>query len=156
MKKGLLFLTCILLCITTYAQSAKYKCNLQLTNYKGLGAYIVVSLVDKQGKYVKTLYMMGKDQKWYDTMKEWDKALRKKKENLNAITSASVSDGNRSTTTFVLDESLINKGYTIRFESAVENLSYYTVDAEIPFTTAALTEKTNGKGYIRFVKLTKL
>ena len=51
------------------AQASKYKCMLQLTSYGGEGAYVVVSLINPKGGYEKTLYMMGPDAKWHDTLK---------------------------------------------------------------------------------------
>ena len=127
-----------------------------MTNYKGLEAYVVVSLIDPQGNYEKTLYMMGPDKQWYNGFKEWDKAQKKKKEKLDAITGASVAAGDRSITTFTIDESKMNKGYKLRFETAVEDQNYHVTDVEIPLTTTAVTQRTEGKGYIRYVKLNKV
>ncbi|UYW02532.1 DUF2271 domain-containing protein [Flavobacterium agricola] len=141
--------------ITAFAQTAKYKCMLQMTNYQGLEAYVVVSLIDPKGNYEETLYMMGPDKQWYNGFKEWDKFNKKKKEKLNGITGASIAAGNRSLTTFNLDESKLDKGYKLRFESAVEDKDYFVTDVEIPLTTAGITQKTDGNGYIRYVKLTK-
>jgi hypothetical protein len=138
------------------AQQAKYKCMLQMTSYQGLEAYVVVSLIDAKGNYEKTLYMMGPDKQWYNGFKEWDKSLGKKKENLSGITGASIASGDRSITTFTIDESKMNKGYKLRFESAVEDKLYHVVDVEIPLTTEAITQKVEGKGYIRYVKLNKV
>jgi hypothetical protein len=141
---------------TAFGQTAKYKCMLQMTNYKGLEAYVVVSLVDAKGKYIKTLYMMGPDKQWYNGFKEWDKQLGKKKEKLDGITGASVAAGNRSTATFTLNEADFGKGYKLRFESAVEDQKYYVTDVEVPMTKEGITEKVEGKGYIRYVKLNKV
>ena len=141
--------------LISFAQNTKYKCMLQLTNYKGLEAYVVVSLIDAKGNYEKTLYMMGPDKQWYNGFKEWDKFNKKKKENLNGITGASIAAGDRSLTTFTIDDSKLNKGYKLRFESAVEDKDYFVTDVEIPLTTDALTQKTEGTGFIRYVKLTK-
>lgn len=140
----------------TSAQSSKYKCMLQMSNYQGEGAYVVVSLIDPQGQYEKTLYVMGPDKKWYNTLKEWYKVQSKKSEKLDAITGASVSGGARSLTTFVLDETKMDKGYKLRFETAVENQKYHVNDIEIPLTKTGITQKTEGKGYIRYVKLNKV
>ena len=41
------------------AQTSKYKCMIQMTNYMGEGAYIAVSLIDSKGAYEKTLYVLG-------------------------------------------------------------------------------------------------
>ncbi len=62
----------------------------------------------------------------------------------------------RSVTTFEIEDSKINKGYKLRFESAVEDQKYYVNDFEIPLTTAGLADKTEGKGYIRYVRLIKI
>ena len=148
-----------LMCLFSFqatAQTSKYKCMLQMTNYEGLEAYVVVSLIDSKGNYEKTLYVMGPDKQWYNGFKEWNKTFAKKKENLNGITGASIAAGDRSITTFSIDESKLNKGYKLRFESAVEDNKYHVGDVEIALTTADITKKKEGKGFIRYVKLNKL
>ncbi|WP_447640954.1 MULTISPECIES: DUF2271 domain-containing protein [Chitinophagaceae] len=144
----------VALCVstTTEAQTTAYKCMIQMTNYLGEGAYIVVSVVDKDGNYDKTLYVLGSDRKWYKTLKEWDKAYKKKPTNISAITGASVSGGDRTVVTLNIDNAQINTGCKLRFESAVEDKPYYTKDVEIPLTTEALATKTDGSGYIRYVR----
>ena len=144
----------ILFSVNSFAQTSKYKCMLQMSSYMGDGAYIVVSLIDSKGTYEKTLYVMGEDKKWYNSLKEWYK-FYSKKPNVNAKTGASISGGDRSITTFEIEDSKINKGYRLRFESAVEDQKYHINDVEIPLTTEALAEKTEGKGYIKYVRLSK-
>ncbi|WP_220760239.1 DUF2271 domain-containing protein [Flavobacterium sp. UMI-01] len=147
-----------LLCLSlqSNAQSSKYKCMLQMANYSGEGAYVVVSLINPKGEYDKTLYVMGDDKKWYKTLKEWHKFYAKKPSNISAITGASVTGGDRSTTTLEIDDSKFNSGYKLRFESAVEDQKYHTIDVEVPLTTAGIAEKTEGKGYIRYVRFSKI
>jgi hypothetical protein len=138
------------------AQTSKYKCMLQMSNYMGEGAYIVVSLVNAKGEYDKTLYVMGDDKKWYKTLKEWHKYYSKKPSDISAKTGASVTGGDRSITTIEIEDAKINKGYKLRFETAVEDHKYYTADLEIPLTTEGIAAKTEGKGYIRYVRLSKI
>ncbi|MBS7254160.1 DUF2271 domain-containing protein [Flavobacterium branchiicola] len=152
-------LTATLICLISFqsnAQANKYKCMLQMANYMGEGAYIVVSLINPQGEYEKTLYVMGDDKKWYKSLKEWNKFQTQKPADISAKTGASVTGGDRSITTIEIDDSKINKGYKLRFESAVEDQKYYVSDLEIPLTTAGLADKTEGKGYIRYVRLNKI
>lgn len=134
----------------------KYKLMLQMTNYDGHEAYLVVSLINAKGEYEKTLAVMGDDKRWYKSIKEWHKAQQKKPEKLDAITGASVGGGDRNTTILSIDNSKFNKGYKIRIESAVEDGKYHIEDAVIPLTTAGFSEKVDGKGYVRFVKLNKM
>lgn len=136
-----------------FSQTKKYKCLLQMSSYMGEGAYIVVSLMNPEGKYEKTLYVMGSDKKWYNTLKEWHAFQTKKPTNISAITGASVAGGDRSVTVLEIEEAKINKGYKLRFESAVEDKEYYAKDLEIPLTTESLAGKTDGTGYIRYVRL---
>ncbi len=138
---------------TSVAQTTKYKCMIQMTNYMGDGAYIVISLIDSKGAYEKTLYVLGSDKKWYKTLKEWNKFYLKKPSSVvSAITGASVTGGDRSVNVIELDNSKINAGYKLRFESAVEDKAYNVKDVEIPLTTQALDAKTEGAGYIRYVR----
>jgi hypothetical protein len=148
-----------LICLSSFqasAQTSKYKCMLQMSNYVGEGAYIVVSLVNAKGEYDKTLYVMGDNKKWYKTLKEWHKFYSKKPTDISAKTGASVTGGDRSITTLEIEDAKINKGYKLRFESAVEDNKYYTADLEIPLTTEGIATKTEGKGYIRYVRLNKI
>jgi hypothetical protein len=134
------------------AQTAKYKCMIQMTNYMGEGAYIVISLIDSKGQYEKTLYVLGSDKKWYNSLKEWHKYYSKSKSNISAITGASLTGGDRGVSIIDLDKSKINAGYKLRFESAVEDQKYNVKDLEVPLTTETLAAKSEGTGFIRYVR----
>jgi hypothetical protein len=139
----------------TFAQKSgksSFKCMIQMTNYMGEGAYIAISLIDPKGNYEKTLYILGSDKKWYPDFKEWHKFYSKKPSNISAITGASVTGGDRSVNVIELDNAKIDAGYKIRFESAVEDQKYHLKDLELPLTTANLSAKTDGTGYIRYVR----
>lgn len=157
--KFLFRLTLVILFVFSFqqssAQASKYKCMLQMSNYVGEGAYIVVSLIDPKGKYESTLYVMGDDKQWYNSLKEWYKVYQKRP-NISAKTGASVTGGDRSITTMEIDDSKLNKGYKLRFETSVENQKYHATDVEIPLTTEALSQKADGKGYIRYVRFSKI
>ena len=117
----------------------QYKCLVQTINYSGEAAYIAVSLISPKGEYEKTLYVFGDDGQWY--------------EKIDAITGASILGGERKTIMLNLDNTKLNKGYTIRFESVVEDQYYYNIDAEIPFSDEGLKNKIEGKGYIRYARI---
>lgn len=141
--------------VSTFAQgtgTSKYKCMIQMTNYMGEGAYVVISLINSKGAYDKTLYVLGSDKKWYKTLKEWNKFYAKKPSDISAITGASVTGGDRSVNVFEIETSKINAGYKLRFESAVEDKNYNVKDLEIPLTTETLSGKNEGTGYIRYVR----
>lgn len=142
----------------TFAQTTKYKCMIQMQNYSGKEAYVIISLINPKGQYEKTLGVLGPDQEWYNTLKEWDKFRVKKKEKLNAITGASIAGGARATRVIEFETAKLNKGYQLRFESAVEIQDYHVKDAEVALTSEALDNKAGikGKGYIRQVRFIKV
>jgi len=154
--KGLMAtVVCLVMTSTILAQKAattKYKCMVQMTNYMGEGAYMVVSLIDSKGAYEKTLYVMGSDKKWYPNLKSWHTAFKKKPTNISAITGASVTNGDRSVTVIEIETAKINAGYKLRFETSVEDKPYYVKDLEIPLTTESLAAKNEGTGFIRYVR----
>jgi hypothetical protein len=137
---------------TQQASSKKYKCLIQLTNYKGEGAYVVASLIDPQGKYERTLQVIGDDPEWYSELTEWWKFYGKRKV-IDGITGATIKAGERTVKVLDIDDSKMNKGYKIRFETAVEDEYYYAKDAEVVLSTENLNVKVEGKGYIRYVRL---
>lgn len=155
-KLGAAALLAFLFSFQASAQTTRYKCMLQMSNYMGEGAYIAVSLINPKGEYEKTLYVMGEDKKWYDSLKEWHKFHSKKPSDISARTGASVTGGDRSVTTFEIEDSKMEKGYSLRFETAVEDQKYHMTDAVIPLSAAGMAEKTEGRGYIRYVKLIKV
>ncbi len=139
--------------IAQNAGSKQYKCMIQMTNYAGEEAYIVVSLINPKGAYEKTIYMFAKNNKWYKDLEEWHQFSKKKPANISAITGASVAGGDRSIKVFEIENSKINKGYKLRFEVAVEDKEYHVKDLEFPLTTANVSGKIDGTGYIRYVRM---
>ncbi|AWL78544.1 DUF2271 domain-containing protein [Capnocytophaga canimorsus] len=154
LKKILLALVVVLavFSFTSQQPSTKYKCMIQLTNYQGEGAYIVVSLLDPNGTYVKTLQVLGDDPEWYSDLPEWWKFYGKR-ETIDAITGATISGGQRAIKIIEIDEDKLNKGYKLRFETAVEDQKYYAKDVEFELTTENLKAKIEGNGYIRYVRM---
>jgi len=129
------------------------KCLVQLTNYSGEGAYVVVVLIDPKGKYKKTLQVLGKEKRWYDNFPSWFKFYNSTKENVDGVTGASITAGSRKVFSITSDD--FDKGYKLRFETAVENKEHKEKDVEMDFSEASIGQTVNGTGYIRYVKLIK-
>jgi hypothetical protein len=134
--------------------TSQYKCMIQMTNYSGEGAYIIVSLLDQEGNYLKTLNVKGNDEDWYhDITNWWEKFYGKKRHNLDAITGETLTGGERAISILEIENSYLNKGYKIRFETAVEDQEYYADDVEFELTAESVKSKVNGKGFIRYIRL---
>ncbi|RRQ49094.1 DUF2271 domain-containing protein [Maribacter algicola] len=158
MKKYFIPITAIvslaLFAFGTATKTTPYKCMIQLTNYEGEGAYIVVSILDGKGSYEETLYVQGDDNEWYRDLEEWWKNIYGiRRPNIDAIVGETVTGGQRKMTILNIPTDKIDAGYKIRFESAVEDQEYYKDDLEFDLTTENLAAKKEGKGFIRYVRM---
>ncbi len=133
--------------------TTKIKCMIQMTNYTGEGAYVVISLLNPEGSYEKTIYVQGKDSEWYSDITEWWKFYGKHRSNIDAISGETIAGGERTVSILEIDTDKLDKGYSLRFESAVEDQEYYTDDVKLPLTTESLTSRVEGKGFIRYIRL---
>lgn len=137
---------------TKITTSTTYKCMIQMKNYTGEGAYIVISLL-KNGEYIETLRVQGDDDEWYSDITEWWKFQGKVRTDIDAVTGATIGGGNRTISLLKIDPTKINSGYRIRFESAVEDQEYYKNDIEFDLTSKNIKNKIEGKGFIRYIRL---
>ncbi|SNQ43644.1 MULTISPECIES: DUF2271 domain-containing protein [Cellulophaga] len=138
---------------TTAPKTSQYKCMIQLKNYEGEGAYVVVSLLDAEGKYVETLNVLGDDPEWYHDLTKWYSFFENKKPSIDAITGATISGGERAIKVIKIDDDKIDSGYKIRFETAVEDQKYVEDDVTFELTSASVNSKVDGTGYIRYIRM---
>lgn len=134
-------------------QTKTVKCLIQMTNYSGEGAYVVVSLLKPDGEYEETLYVQGKDSEWYSEIPEWWQFYGKYRPNIDGISGETISGGERTVTVLQIPEDKIDKGYSIRFETSVEDQEYYMDDIQFELTSENLKSKKEGKGFIRYVRM---
>ncbi|GAB5564948.1 MAG: hypothetical protein Wins2KO_20110 [Winogradskyella sp.] len=159
MKKSLLIILPItlltFLSFTSFKSDdvSNYKCMIQMTNYTGEGAYIVISLLNPDGEYEETLYVQGDDDEWYFDITEWWNFYGKRRPNIDAITGATISGGERAVSIIKIPNDKLDKGYKIRFETAVEDQEYYADDVEFELTSESVKSKVEGKGFIRYIRM---
>ena len=133
-------------------EEVKYKYMIQMKNYTGEGAYIIISLVDAEGQYIKTLKVQGNDKDWYHEINSWWKFYGKKRYNIDAVTGETLSGGERTVNVISIDKSILTKNCKLRFETAVENDNYYEKDLEIDLEKLNTQTNFKGSGFIRYVR----
>ena len=52
-----------------------------------------------------------------------------------------------------IPNSKIDNGYSIRFDTAVEDQKYYTKDIQFKLNSANIKSKFEGNGYIRYIRM---
>ena len=138
---------------STKQDAVSFKCLIQLKNYGGEGAYVVLSLLDPEGNYVETLSVSGDDEEWYEDMPEWWEFQEAANEDIDGLIGASIASGGRKITVMEVDRGKLEAGYKLRFETAVEDQDYFAADVEVELTEGNVKKKLEGSGFIRYVQL---
>ena len=123
-----------------------------LPPYSGPGAYLAVYLMDADGNYNSTLWVSGHKTKYYGTLRGWVAGVSSAGGvNLDGITGASVGSGGTLTVHADIADALIDAGYEIHIDTAVEHGGEYIDDAVIPLTSTPAS--VNGTGYVDSVSI---
>ncbi len=149
----ILVLTTVLLTAFSSMDKVPVKCMIQMVNYTGEGAYVIISLIDPEGAYEETLYVQGKDNEWYSEISEWWKFYGKQRPDVDAISGETIAGGERTISVIKIPSEKIDQGYSIRFETSVEDQEYYTDDVQFELTSESVKSKVEGKGFIRYVRM---
>lgn len=122
--------------------------NVQLQNYGGNNAYLAMYLTDAAGKYKKTLWIAGKKSKYYKHMSEWARGSGLSAREFDGVTGASVGSGKSLKVTVELADVLIDAGYEIKIDSAVEDGRDNPAEVRVPLTKQGAGKPVKGRGYI--------
>lgn len=122
--------------------------NTALKPYRGDGAYLAIYLTNAQGKYQQTLWVAGKKAKYYKHLRDWARGSGLRKAEFDGLTGASVGSGKTLTVSVDIADSLIDAGYEIRIDSAVEDKLENRAEVKVPLTTNGVGKPSSGSGYI--------
>ena len=121
----------------------------QLQSYGGNGAYLAFYVTDAAGKYKKTLWVAGKKAKYYKHMSDWARGSGLNAREIDGLSGESVGSGKSLKVTVDLADTLIDAGYEIRVDSAVEDGRDSPADARVPITRQGGGKPVKGRGYIK-------
>ncbi len=136
------------------AEAREVTITTELNAYRGDGAYLAIYVTDAAGKYQRTLHVAGGKSKYYKHLLDWARGSGGKASEYDGMTGASVSSGDTLTIKVDVDDALIDAGYLVRVDSAVEDQREHRIDAEAPLTTAGSGQAVVGKGYVKSLTVT--
>jgi hypothetical protein len=122
-----------------------------LESYGGNGAYLAVYLTDAAGAFQGTLWLAGGKHKYYKHLSDWFAATGG--DGIDGISGASVGSGRRLTVTADLADALIDAGYQIHIDAAVEDMRDSPSEIVVPLTQAAAGTPVAGRRYIKSFQL---
>ena len=151
MSKPLLTIvaTACALVLPALAHSRPVTLTAQLKNYGGDGAYLAAYLTDAKGAYVRTLWVAGGKAKYYKHLPDWNRLSAADSKRLQGVTGASVGAGRTLKVTAELADALIDAGYEIHVDAAVEDMRDSPSDIRVPLTAAGAGKAQPGKAYVQ-------
>lgn len=125
----------------------------QLSNYGGDGAYVVTYVTDRAGHYQGTLWMAGNKVKYYRHLRDWYR-LTGGGARVDGVTGASVGAGKTLRVTVDVANALIDAGYEVHIDTAVEKMSENPSEVIAPLTTSGAAKPVKGRGYVKSFRYT--
>lgn len=145
---------CLSLCLTsaialpTLVQAKPLTLTTTLKNYSGDGAYMAIYITDAKGQYQQTLWVAGGKVKYYRHLRDWARGSGMKPSEFDGVSGASVGSGHVLKVTAEVADTLIDAGYEIRVDTAVEDARDNPAEVRTPLTTEGAGKPTAGRGYI--------
>lgn len=131
------------------AQARPLTLTTEMASYRGEGAYLALYLVDAHGQYQRTLWVAGRKVKYYKHLGSWARGSGLRRTEYDGMTGASLSGGKVLVTRVELDDALIDAGYRIQIDTAVEDKVDVQADVVAPLTTDGMGKPVGGKKYIQ-------
>lgn len=134
------------------AQGREVTFTTRLKNYGGDGAYVALYITDANGRYHETLWVAGEDTEYYKHLRGWARGSRRQRSEYDGLTGASVGSGRTLTVTTDIADALIDAGYEVRVDTAVEDMRDNRADASAPLTTEGAGTPVTGRGYVQSLR----
>ena len=119
-----------------------------LNNYGGDGAYLAIYVTDANGAYQGSLWIAGGKSKYYKHMSDWFAATGGDSAEVDGITGASVGQGRSLEISLDLADVMIDAGYVLHIDAAVEDMRDSPSEIVVPLTSAGAGKPVNGGRYI--------
>ncbi|WP_152223576.1 DUF2271 domain-containing protein [Pseudomonas sp. SCB32] len=130
------------------AQARELNLSTTLAEYSGNKAYLSIYLTDAQGQYQRTLWVAGRKAKYYKHLGDWARGSGLRAAEFDGLSGASVGSGDTLKVSVEVADSLIDAGYQIRIDSAVEDKASNRAELKVPLTVQGAGKDSAGSGYV--------
>ena len=141
------------LAVPSIASARQVTLETQMTDYGGDGAYVAIYLADRTGRYQKTLWVAAPKAKYWRHLADWYRATGGTAK-VDGISGASVGAGKTLRVTVELADTLLDAGYEVHIDTAVEKMKENPSDVVVPLTSAGAGKPAAGRGYVKSFRYT--
>lgn len=139
--------------VPTMAAAKQVTFETTLKSTGGNPAYAVLWVTDAAGAYKGTLWMAGDRVKYWRHLSDWHRATGGRAKDVDGITGASIGSGKTLKITVDIADALIDAGYVVHVDTAVEDGREYPSDVVAPLSAAQSGKPVAGKGYVKTLKV---
>lgn len=147
-KTALSFALAGISALPAISQAREINLTTTLQEYRGNEAYLAIYVTDAQGVYQRTLWVAGKKAKYYRHLRDWAQGGGNRPAEFDGLTGASVGSGETLEVAVELEDALIDAGYQIRIDTAVEDKRDNRGEIKVPLSSQATSAKGGEQGYI--------
>lgn len=130
------------------ANAAQITLDTKLVNYGGENAYLAYYITDSNGNFVRHLWVAGGKTRWWGHLRNWFAATGGTSSDIAGLSGASVGSGRSLKVTVDVADALINAGYQIRVDSAVEHMAEVPGDIVVPLDSANAGQAVKGRAFV--------
>ena len=141
------------LALPSSANARQVTLETQLTHYGGDGAYLAIYLTDGTGRHHSTLWVAAPKAKYWRHLRDWYRATGGTAK-VDGISGASVGAGKTLKVTVELADALLDAGYEIHIDTAVEEMKDNPSELVVPLTAAGAGKVAAGRGYVKSFRYT--
>lgn len=143
MKKLLFIFACIVWGLPAGATKVHITVDSKDTGFR-LQPFYVVYLADAKGKFVKTFQQMGYSNNYKPALRKWIRAAKRAGEDLDALSGASLRNGEVFEGDFAIDPTYIDKGYQVILETASSSQGNIRKEIVITLDNSKITQTARG------------
>ena len=136
------------LVLPTIASARQVTLTTSLRSYRGENAFLALYMTDAKGAYVGSLWLAASKARYFEHLSDWYRATGGNYAEVSGITGASVGSGRTLTVTLDLADALIDAGYQIHIDTAVENMYQSPSEIVVPLTSAGAGKPVAGRAIV--------
>lgn len=135
---------------TAFAKNIQISADMK--SYRGPAAYMAVYLTKPDGSFHSTLAVFGGKSKYRRHLRGWHKGVASIGGRVDGITGASVGAKRTMKVDVNIADALIDAGYKINVDTAVEDVGQYRSEVAVPLKSTG-SQAVPGRGFVKTFKV---
>lgn len=135
------------------AHAKTISATITMADYSGPHAYVAVYLEKPNGQFHSTLSVRGYKNKYRRHLRGWVRGASNSNQPLDGLSGASVGSGRTFTVSAYVKDALLDAGYKITVDTAVEDNGEFRSDAAIQINSANPNVASKGKGFVKSIQV---